>query len=223
MLSLDQTGPGHYETGFEARKIGTYMVTVEERDGETTRAMKMSTLVIPYSPEYQTLTPNVGLLEQVAEQTGGTAEPKAEDIYTRMRFQSRTLHDIWPALITLLAILFLLDVGLRRVLLPWNEFFTLVRKAILGRLPTWRTATAPAAPESVTLGALLNTKSTVRRPPGSPLPPPVLPSFTPEQQPADTAEATPPAAPPPPQRPEVSVSTHVTGALLRKKRERKGQ
>ena len=117
------------------RKFGSYLVTVEEREGDATKSMQMATLVIPYSPEYQTLTPNTELLMQVADLTGGVQEPKPEDVFGRMRFHSSLLHDIWAALIALLAVLFLLDVGLRRILLPWNEFFAIVSQAVADACP----------------------------------------------------------------------------------------
>ena len=217
VLPLEQTGPGHYEAGFEAKKIGAYLVTVEEREGDSTKAMQMSTLVIPYSPEYQTLTPNTDLLMQVAELTGGVEEPKAEDIFGRMRFHSTILRDIWPALVALLAVLFLLDVGLRRILLPWNEFFAIIAQAIRGRLPSWKTA-APAAADSPTLEALLTTKTRVRRQPGEALPPTL---FTPAPQPDEPLATPEPTEPPAGSEPEQPA--HVTGTLLERQRQRKGK
>jgi len=219
ILPLSQTAPGRYEANFEARKIGTYIVTVEEQGEGDNKKMQMATLVVPYSPEFQTLTPNGALLSEVADETNGQKDPAAEDIFGRLRFQSRLLRDIWPALIAILAVLFLLDVGMRRILLPWNEFFAIIRQAIMGRLPSWNTpAPAAAGPETATLGSLLNTKTKVRHQPGAPIAAPTL--LTTGEQPADPAapETQAPEPPPAPAGP-----THVTGTLLAKKRERKGK
>ncbi len=161
VLPLQETVPGRYEAQFDARGTGIYLVTVEERENGTTKGMQMATLTIPYSPEFQSVHPNLALLAQVAGRTKGEEHPRPDAIYQRLRFGSQRMRDIWPALLLLLALLFLLDVALRRILLPWGTFFTVVRQVITARLPVWQAATAPAGP--ATLGTLLNVKGATRQ------------------------------------------------------------
>ncbi|MHB9132065.1 MAG: VWA domain-containing protein [Armatimonadota bacterium] len=227
VITLMQTAPGRYEGSFETLDIGVYTVTVTERDKESVKAMQTAAIVIPYSPEFQAVRPNHTLLAEIARQARGEVSPKADDIFGRLRFGSRTLQHLWPMLLLLMSILFLFDVAVRRILLPWEEIFGLIKQAVIGRLPSWKTATAPAGTptHSPTLGNLLGTKEKARRPidtgalpdtsnlrrkfqeQSGPTPPPTSDAATPvspQQQ-----------APPPPAEP---IST--AGVLLKKKRER---
>lgn len=230
LVTLEQTAPGRYEASFETRKIGPYVVTVEERNSKGEVAgMQMSTLVIPYSPEFQSVTPNRALLTQIAERAKGEVDPKAMDIFGRLRFGSKTLHDLWPLLLFLITLLFLFDITVRRVLLPWSEITGLLRDAIRRRLPAWGTATTGEGRQhSPVMGTLLGAKGKVPRPSREEAgttarlramreqtrtgeTPTTLAAPTPDAPPAPTAA-------PPPSASEQSSST--AGRLLQKKRER---
>ncbi len=222
-IPLEQTAPGRYETAFETKRVGTYVVTIEERkkDGKT-KGLQTCTLVIPYSPEFQRVTPNVALLEQVAARAKGEVKPPAADLFGRLRFGSRTLRDIWPLVLCFAALCFLLDIAVRRILLPFNELLTLAREAIRTRFPVREpaTTTGAPAPRSATVGSLLGAKQRKRV---------ELPSVTAPQPPRDQGGAAPtpmappttpptPTAPPPPLAAPEPSST--AGRLLQKKRER---
>ena len=212
VVMLQQTAPGHYEGGFETRDTGTYVVTIEEHANGTTKAMQTATLVIPYSPEFQTVTPNLALLGQIAERTHGVQSPPAEDVFGKLRFGSRNLRETWPWLLLALAILFLLDVVVRRVLLAWGELFAALRQIILARLPAWRFAgAAPAPVHDPTLGSLLTVKDKGRRPDEKTPPVGALHILD------DKRAARTPAPPP------VSDSVKTVSSLLEKKRERQGK
>lgn len=223
VLKLEQVAPGRYEASFEARNTGTYMVAVEERDGGTVRGLDMATMVIPYSPEYQAVRTNASLLDQVATQAKGEVRPQPNDVFTRLRFGSRVLRDLWPVLLALLGLLFLCDVAVRRVLMPWDEVFALARKAIAGRLPAWGTATtATPRRHSATLGNLLNTREKVRTPKAE-TPTGHLREMREQAREAQPTVSTPlanePSAAPEPEQPVVPSGT--VGTLLQKKRDRK--
>jgi len=233
-VALEQTAPGHYEGAFDARGIGTYAVTVVEKEGNETKAMQMSTLVIPYSPEYQTVQPNAPLMSKIVEQTGGVENPPAKDIFGKMRFGSRSLHDLWPLLALIASILFLIDVAIRRVLMPWDEIFALARNAILRRLPRRRRAgETPEAEHAPVLGTLLNTKEQTRQPKESASLAGSLRAmrdrkqedFRPQEPEPSLLQGTEPevapAPEPEPEKPKISSGT--VGTLLQKKRERGGK
>ena len=164
LLALQQVAPGRYEAYFPLRDIGAYQVTVEERDGETIAGLQSASLVIAYSPEYRKLTTNLPLLTDIARRAHGMMNPLASDIFTKLRFPARTLHHLWPLLLLLLGGLFLCDVALRRVLLPWQQSVATARLALMrtvaGRI-TARHAPTPRAPAPV-LDALLQTKARTR-------------------------------------------------------------
>lgn len=223
-LPLEQTAPGRYETNFETKRVGTYVVTIEERGkkGKTT-GLQTCTLVIPYSPEFQRVTPNNALLEQVAGRAHGEVEPPATDIFGKLRFGSRTLRDIWPLVLCFAALFFLLDVAVRRILLPFNELLNLAQAAIRERFPV-RAPAAPGAPapRSATVGSLLGVKLRKR----ADLPTVPAPKAPREQAGSPTSPLSPPAtpaaaAPPPPTPPPTAPEPSSTaGKLLQKKRER---
>lgn len=222
-IALSQTAPGRYEASFEARQVGSYVVVIEERQGLETRGTQTLTLAIPYSPEFQTVHPNTTLLAQIAARAQGVFDPPAADIFGRLRFGSRLLQDIWPSLLCILACLLLVDVAVRRILLPWQEVWDTAWTAVVRRLPAWRfRRVARPRAHSVTLDTLLTVKvkgqtpeeqrdtatDTLRRlrekaPVRDAAPPPVSPPVTPPRS---------PAVPPTP--------TSTTSALLRKKRDR---
>jgi Mg-chelatase subunit ChlD/uncharacterized membrane protein len=221
LLPLEQTAPGRYEAAFEPRGIGAYVVAIEARDGtKTLRGLQTSTLVIPYSPEFQRLTPNTVLLRQIARQAHGVFNPLAKDIFGKLRFGSRTLQDLWPLLLALLAILFLADVAIRRVLLPWEEIRTLLRTAVQRRLPAWSPAApAPERTHDRRIGTLLDARKAGAPRGGAPTDTlRKLRDTVTDEPPPPTTTAPTPAPPPPPSAP--AAPTTVAGKLLQKKRER---
>jgi len=214
-VKLEQTAPGHYEGRFDARETGTFVTTVEEH-GQG--ALQMSTLVIPYSPEYQALQPNMPLLAKIVEQTGGVENPAPAEVFGKLRFGSRSLRDLWPLLAVLAALLFLADVAVRRVLLPWDEVAAMVREAVTSRLPKRRRAGEPETRQHAPgLGTLLRRKEETRKPREAPEVAKTIIS-----PPRESDSTPPPAAPtvqepaPPPQ-----PATGTVSNLLQKKRERR--
>ena len=208
-VPLPQTAPGHYEAGFQTRGTGAYMVTVEERRGGKTAATQMANLVIPYSPEYQAVRVNPNLLAEIAERAGGKVNPPPADIFTRLRFGSRQLRDLWVWLLLAAGILFVFDVAVRRILLPWGAFATVIRELIVARLPH-RPTVASVPVHAPTLGTLLSTRPDVRRRQDTP---PVATIVLPAPE-ENSAESVPPS--PAPTEPPSTV-----GTLLQRQRNRK--
>ena len=228
-VPLTQTASGRYETSFDAHQTGAYQVTVEEHQGDTVTGLRSSTLVIPYSPEFQTLRPNQSLLASLAARANGVLSPAAGDIFSKLRFSARVPRDTWALLVVLLALLFLADVAVRRVLLPWSECWQLALagvRRVWPRLPH-RLATAPTTPTYV--NPLLEVKEKARAKQQQSSNP--LPTAPPEATVAMQAELPPRAmpsdtAPPPDGTPATTKKVDTpppattTGTLLQRKRER---
>ena len=70
IVSLPQTGPGHYEAGFVMREPGAYVVAVSELQNGQVRATEVVGESLNYSPEFDAAGPNLGLLRRLAESTG---------------------------------------------------------------------------------------------------------------------------------------------------------
>lgn len=119
-LSLDQIGPGRYEANFDARQLGTYLVNIQtKRDGKT--FSQITGAVLPYSPEYNAVGTDEFLLDRVRQLGGGDRLDfkEAAKIFTRPRTPARAPRDIWLPLLALMALLFPLDVAVRRLM--WGE------------------------------------------------------------------------------------------------------
>ncbi|MEX2026963.1 MAG: hypothetical protein WEH44_06670, partial [Pirellulaceae bacterium] len=100
-------------------------------------ALLRSGVSIPCSPEYRDLAANEELLFSLAAMRPPGGKPgeiirlpretetwgrfAGPDIFRRDLPRSRSLSGIWPLLVLAAAGLFLLDVGNRRVIVPWNE------------------------------------------------------------------------------------------------------
>ncbi len=125
-LRLEQVGAGQYEGTLLASEPGTYLLQVDAREGGETVGQRMVGLVVPYSPEYKATGTDETLLGELARLTGG------EELYEPLH---AFLHDlpsadrareIWRPLLLTVALLFPMDVAIRRVVLGRRD----VQKAI---------------------------------------------------------------------------------------------
>lgn len=153
---FQQTGPGRYEAEFNARRSGTYLLSLNYEDASGARGSTQTGLNVSYSPEYRELKADPGQLSALAEATGGRVLGPDDDPFSREglppRYQRRSL---WEELLQLALVVFFLDVFFRRVLItlaPLKKLVALLR----GR------RTRPAQPSSEVLGALLERKDQVR-------------------------------------------------------------
>ncbi len=173
-VTLTQTGPGRYEGSFDADQTGPYLVNVKRGDTPTTPGgpappSQTVSLVVPYSPEYRTLGPNLPLLTQLAEGTGGKIQNDPAQVYRDALSWVVGVRDIGPLLLALAALLFLVDVAVRRLLL---RPAAVREKALAGaqtasaRAAAWREAaarpTVTSAPSTPQMDRLLSRKTSVR-------------------------------------------------------------
>jgi uncharacterized membrane protein len=219
-VPLQQDAPGHYTGSFDALSTGSYLVAIEERDGEQAKKISLLSIAIPYSPELQALHANTPLLDDIAAVAHGVVNPAPLDIYGKLRFTAKTLQDLWMTVLWIAALLFFVDIALRRVLLPWSEIFALLGSGLRRLVPDGAGASAPrSVVHAPTQGRLLDARGRARdgqrgsdalrdfrvQTPTPPAPPPDAP-------PVETA--------PPPEAPKPDLPTSTAGALLRKKKER---
>ncbi|MBN8245935.1 MAG: hypothetical protein J0L84_00665, partial [Verrucomicrobia bacterium] len=160
VVSLEQTGPGHYETRFPTREVGAYLVNLlEMKDGQVVGAQVLGASV-NYSPEFNASEPNLPLLRRLAELGGGRVlNPDVDNPFLLNRVKTYQPRDLWEDLLKLLVILFVLDVAARRVDVDreeWARGWSQAR-VWLGLTPSRR---AVAGQES--LGTLLATRERTR-------------------------------------------------------------
>jgi uncharacterized membrane protein len=172
MIHLEQTGPGHYEARFPTKDVGAYLLNLMDlKDGKLRGSQVVGTSV-NYSPEFNASEPNANLLQRLADSGGGKVldrnlqfvNPFSHD--RQKTFQPR---DLWQWLLKFAVILFVFDVGIRRIQIDraeWLRATVTLRRWIF----FWRgVPRTPEADES--LAALLARRDqvrSVRRPVGQP-------------------------------------------------------
>ena len=156
---LEQVGAGRYEATLEVSKPGTYLVRLGVNAGDQSLGQQTLGLVVPYSPEYRASGPNLPLLSELTRLTGGSEISDPHAVFVHNLPAADFAREIWRALLLAAALLFPLDVGLRRVMLGASD----MRKArawLLERLPARRTKTAR---QERGLGQLFQARERARR------------------------------------------------------------
>lgn len=130
VFPLRQVAAGLYEVEADLPGQGAYGVRFTVRSAGRLVAAASAGLVVPYSPEYadpgaEATDPRLG---QLAARTGGRVLSRPEQAFDAVR-GSRSASEAWPFLLTLAALLFPLDVAVRRL-----TFGAADRAALLNRL-----------------------------------------------------------------------------------------
>ena len=114
-IPMRQTAPGKYVTEFETLKPGAYHLEMaQEQDGKVLYRQTRG-LMVGYPDELRLRPTNEKLLKSIADASGGTYDPKPEDIYKNETDYADRATPLWPYLLTAALVLFLLDVALRRI------------------------------------------------------------------------------------------------------------
>lgn len=115
-LPMPQVGPGRYETTVPVQDEGVYLVQVQQTDPATGDVASQSGgVVVPYSPEYRAGGVTESGLEALAKRTGGKLIRDAAQVFVHDLPSVGAPRPLWPTLLVLAALLFVLDVGVRRV------------------------------------------------------------------------------------------------------------
>ncbi len=120
-VALDQIGPGRYEALVELVRPGTYVVQLGVREGDRPLGQQTLGLVVPYSPEYKVSGTNRSLLSELARLTGGGELPEPVAAFLHNLPSADQAREIWGTLLLVVALLFPLDVAVRRVMLGRQE------------------------------------------------------------------------------------------------------
>lgn len=234
-IVLTQVGPGEYRATAEANSSGNYIVVARPRLGTTPLRPVVGGATVATGVEYQRLESNRPLLERLAAETGGRvldpASPGTADLFDRAGIQPREASSpLWPVLLAWTVLVFLLDVGTRRV--AWDR---LVGEQFGDR--AWRAAAREAAGKAAEATGRLRSAQTkvqkttrtadtakpdtppTKRPPSPARPRPEPAASRPASSgPASTTSA--PAAPtaPKPKSPESASSEGAAGLLAARRR-----
>jgi len=164
MVKLEQTGPGHYEARFPTKEVGGYLLNLMQVENGQAVAGQVVGASVNFSPEFAAGEPNTSLLRRISEMSGGRLldpnKPGTDNPFTHDRIKTKRPLDLWEWLLKLAVILFVLDVGVRRIDLDrdeWAKVTATVRKYVF----FWKGAPRPAEAEE-SLASLLARRDQVR-------------------------------------------------------------
>ena len=133
--TLSQVGAGRYETEVDASQPGSYLIRLGVNEADQSLGQSTLGLVVPYSPEYRASGMQLSLLEELAAVTGGGPVEHVLEVFEKNIPSADFAQEIWRPLLLAVALLFPLDVAIRRVMLGSSDY----QKAaawLSSRLPT---------------------------------------------------------------------------------------
>jgi hypothetical protein len=116
-VPLTQSASGSYEAGFDLAEEGVYLARIEAHDeAGALVGSRTAGFVVPYSPEYADPAdaPTDPRLFRLAEATGGRVIDDPERVFDRVDGVTKAT-EIWSFFLLVAALLFPVDVGLRKV------------------------------------------------------------------------------------------------------------
>jgi uncharacterized membrane protein len=158
-VELLPVGAGRYQAAVSLPAEGVYLAQVtafgsslssspggidgeqSETEGRLPLASQTTGLVVPYSAEYATLESDLSLLHELAMTTGGGTLTDPAEVFVHNLAVGRRTHPIWPPLLLLAALLFPIDVAVRRLRLGRQEWQQ-VRTWLAQRIPGLSSTTA---------------------------------------------------------------------------------
>lgn len=121
-MRLVQTGPGVYQTEVDARDAGNYVFMLTYTGAGNKRGYLLGGFAQNSSPETRELQSNDGLLEQIAEKTGGRVIDAFADVnlFSRENLPvAASPLPVWDILLPFLLALIIIDVAIRRIAWDW--------------------------------------------------------------------------------------------------------
>jgi uncharacterized membrane protein len=129
-IQFRQDAPGRYVAEFPADKAGAYLLAINT--GQTNAAPLLTGVTVPYSAEFRERESNQGLLTTLANNKPAGGQPgkviqgelakgavdrlvASVDTFRRTLAKAISSEDFWPIFLLIAAIIFLIDVFIRRV------------------------------------------------------------------------------------------------------------
>jgi len=130
-LKLEQTGPGKYRATFDTGDTGGYVVTAYQPSPIGGKpALIRQGFSVAYPPEYQAIGPNTALLAEIAKTTGGQILSRPVQAFREASKPGELVRDMWPVLLFCAALLFVLDIAVRRIAIPFAEMRVKIQSMI---------------------------------------------------------------------------------------------
>ncbi|MFC3768665.1 VWA domain-containing protein [Paenibacillus sp. GCM10012303] len=151
-VALEPTVPGEYSGLLDVAKPGVYLTKIEaagEEAGTAGAATGMTTgFVIPYSPEYRiSQEDGAEKLRRLAELTGGRvlSPDNPEEAFASATVPKKRVHDLTRPLLIAALLVWLADIAVRRLHVPWERLVRPLAASTRGRRPQSAAAGSAAA------------------------------------------------------------------------------
>ncbi|HEX3655609.1 MAG TPA: VWA domain-containing protein [Pirellulales bacterium] len=131
-LELAQVAPGRYTADFPTPRSGAYHLELSQQQGGKTISRLARGLTIGYPDELRLRPTNDELLRSLARVSGGRYNPTPSEIFAATERTAARPTPLWPYLVLAAALLWVLDVALRRI--DFSLFLPL-RTLAAGRRP----------------------------------------------------------------------------------------
>ncbi|NLY43625.1 MAG: VWA domain-containing protein [Clostridiaceae bacterium] len=128
-VEFKAVAPGKYQASFEGNKTGAYLnrINITYPEGKTDSIN--TGIVIPYSPEYDmNKKKDAGFVRRLAEEGGGRVLENAEQALNTNIDKVWSKVDLTPLFLILAILLFMVDIALRRINIPYGKMKELSEK-----------------------------------------------------------------------------------------------
>lgn len=135
-VNLVPTSPGHWQGQVPGTSVGTYLIHARLTKGSTALGDGDAVVSVPYSPEFLDLGRDDGLLRQLARQGSGIILGKPALAWLQRPLPVPVNVDIFWALLVAVALLWPLDVAIRRLILSPRQVASLAASIATFKRPT---------------------------------------------------------------------------------------
>ena len=118
-VAIRQIAPGLYRSSIpiEVSKGEPYQFRLNAEGLPGKRQERVRSVFYPFPDEYRFYPADVKRLRFLSDETGGKFQPEIEEIFADYEEWARVPTNLWPLFAALALVLYLLDIGIRRV--PW--------------------------------------------------------------------------------------------------------
>ncbi len=142
--SLVGVGPGKWQGHVSGSDVGTYLVHAALTRGGALIAGTDAAVAVAYSPEYLTLGRDDGLLRQLAKEGSGVMLASAGLAFRQPVLAVPIATEVFWILLALFALLWPIDIAIRRLVLAPRQLAGLVREMAALRRPSEVEVAVPA-------------------------------------------------------------------------------
>lgn len=144
-VPVSASAPGVFKGRFETGQLGSYIVTVVERDPSGRTRVSTSGFSVAYPPEYRSRRANRPLLAQMAQTTGGVELQSPAEALRPLANPGYSVTPLWTWFVLAAALILPFDVAVRRIAIPLGQIFAAMATFLRRR----RSVSAPVPNERV--------------------------------------------------------------------------